>query len=1708
MNNSSQRRVVDLLSQAVTLHQAGRLADACRLYHQILQCDSRQPDALHLLGVAAQQQGRHDEAIHLIQRAIALCPDRWAFHTNLACALQDVARYDDAIASCRRAIELGGESAALLSNLGAAFQAAGRRDEAEQSYRRALQLDASHAEAHYNLGNLLRESGRPDLALTCYESALRHKPNYPDAHVNLANLLQDQGHLAEAVRAYRFALELDDRHPEAHYNLARALAAQDDCAAALREYQRAIEHKPDHAAAHLLRGLLLLADGNFAEGWKEYAWRWRITDQRPLRSLPQPLWQGQPLDGKTLLVYCEQDLVDDLLFATCLPDVVDQAEHCIIECDPRLVPLYRRSFARATIQPHLGWDDHSWLSQVRPLDYQVPIGNLPGILRTRLEDFPARQGFLIPDVGLIDRWRDRFDQLGPGPKIGIAWRDAADHRQKQVRSIPLAAWAPILSLDGFCFVNLQGGNVTAEVAQVEDRLGISIHDWEDADPRRDLDGLAAQMAALDLVITVGNINAHLAGALGVPVWTLVPYPANWRWMKDRGDSPWYPSMRLFREQAAGNDALLLAEVRQALLAWCPSASSLPPLSSARQALPACQTSLPPASGQAPAIPTALLKKRRASITDARWGLYDASIQEAFARAVQFQSQGEPHQAEGILREILRHAPKQPDTLHRLGCLLKEKGRRDEALPYLREAAAIAAAKPNFHFDLAVALSEAHLNQEAERELWRVIELDPNQGPAYVNLGVIFERLGKLSEALAICQRGLALMPESPQAHYNLANVYLHHGRVFDAINHYDQVIALSPEFYKAHWNRGLAHLLMGDFATGWTGYEYREAAEQVQLDKFSLPKWDGSPLTGKTLLVHAEQGVGDEIMFGTCLPDVVAQAKHVHLTCDPRLEKLFARSFPSIEVHPVLRGPTFNWKPPAGIDLYIHAGSLPRFLRPDWASFPRQQKLLTPDPAAVDAWKARYAELGPGPKIGISWRAGGVSTEQRRRTSLLDHWQPLFRLTGCHFINLQYGDWSQDLAAAKARWGVTIHDWDDSDPLSDLDDFAAQIAALDAVVSVGNTTIHMAGALGAPTWAVLPRVPGWRYLLNHDWLPWYASVRLRRQQVDGDWDHVYAQVAQELREFLEHGPVDDSVSVRSHSATPPIQNSAAAARNEHRSEPGGVLPRCKIGEAFIGALKQHRAGRLVEAENVYRQILQIEPRHADALHLLGVIAHQTGRLPLALEAIGQAIQCCPDNSVYHYNFASTLRDAGQAEEAILHLQRATSLNPHLAEAHLNLGALLHAKGQCVEAMSAYERALAIRPDYAEAHNNMGSALRDLGRYDQAIACYQRAVEIRPGYADAHLHLAGVLREVGRPDDALASFDRGIELNPQNADAHVNRAMLRIQQCRFVEGWEEWEWRWQTRGGPQRRPFLQPPWDGGSLRAKTILVHMEQGVGDEIMLASCLGEIIDQAQRAIVECDPRLAPLLARSFPAALVQPREAWNSATWLAHVGPIDFQIPAGSLPRLLRRELRDFPRQTRYLLPDARRVRHWQAELARLGPGLKLGISWRGGLDNFEGRQRSTSLDAWLPLTQIEGVQFVNLQYGDCQADLEAARRLWPRPLHSLSINLREELDDLAALIAALDLVISVSNVTVHLAGAVGTPTWALLTRAPSWRWMSGLDEAPWYRSVRFIRQGIDGRWEPVFREALSHLAALVEANRHRGGPRPHATFPLASPNGFVER
>jgi Tfp pilus assembly protein PilF len=453
---------------------------------------------------------------------------------------------DDFAGACRH---LSAALAAAPHDFDAAYYLAlaearsGRLDRAQELLEAA---SARHddADAHNALGNVYRLGGRAADATRSYRRALKVDGEHLAALANLGLSLRDQGAPLEALFVLDRALALVPDHVEALFNKALALIDIGESKAADELIERALELDPGFAEAHLQRAFTLLKRSDFAAGWREYAWRTRIPELNHWQEYAYPQWQGEDLAGKRVLVQAEQGLGDQIMFASCLPDVLSRAQHTIIECDPRLAGLFARSFPSAAIYRHRVEGEPDWSREPVP-DFRVRCGDIPRLLRNAIADFPAHRGYLVPDAGQAAEWRARLDSLGSGLKIGLSWRGGTPGTGQAARSLALDSLLPILTLPSVHFISLQYGSVSAEIAELRTRHGIELHEWSYA--HADMGGVAALIAGLDLVITVCTTAAHLSGALGKAAWVMVPAVAEWRYLESGAEIPWYPALRLFRQ---------------------------------------------------------------------------------------------------------------------------------------------------------------------------------------------------------------------------------------------------------------------------------------------------------------------------------------------------------------------------------------------------------------------------------------------------------------------------------------------------------------------------------------------------------------------------------------------------------------------------------------------------------------------------------------------------------------------------------------------------------------------------------------------------------------------------------------------------------------------------------------------------------------------------------------------------------------------------------------------------------------------------------------------------------------------------------------------------------------------------------------------------------------------------------------------------------
>ncbi|MBY0511391.1 MAG: tetratricopeptide repeat protein, partial [Rhodospirillaceae bacterium] len=853
---------------------------------------------------------------------------------------------------------------------------------------------------------------------------------------------------------------------------------------------------------------------------------------------------------------------------------------------------------------------------------------------------------------------------------------------------------------------------------------------------------------------------------------------------------------------------------------------------------------------------------------------------------------------------------------------------------------------------------------------------------------IYRRRGAHDAAAAAYERATRYEPGLIEAYLNLCNTYrdsCNEARIPDVA---ERGLRVDPRNAQLWLLRAEAGFTAGRLAEGWRDYGWRFTSAERPVDRhhYDLPLWNGEDLSGKSILVWCEQGVGDEIIFASMIPGLAKAAKRCVLHTTPRLAPLFARAFPAVEVH----GGHVPAEVVRTLDLQTPMGSVGQWRRPSFGSFPAATGYLKADPGQTAALRAKYKNGCDPILVGLAWRSTAVSDAAEKSIGLAQ-WGNILGTPGVTFVNLQYGDTHAEITAARTAFNTTIVDDATIDGLANLDAFAAQVAAMDLVISSSNTAAHMAGALGVPTWCMVPRALGsgrrWYWFGAGNYSPWYRAMTLFRQ-TQADWTSVLADVERALTDLMTAlgGP----------------------------ATPGG------IGTQTPRALLDAARGHLKNGA----------PQDA---------------LPLAV--------------------------------------RALEMEP-TAEAHDLYGRILSKLGHYEEAAAAYRQTLALQPGVAGVHNNLGTALRRAGSGMEAEAHYAEAHRLQPDHPSILLNYATALAENDRLHDAIGAYDRLIALKPDYADAHYNRAAVLMSLGRFEEGWAAFAWRLR-RGGVHVRPedFPQPLWSGEDLATKHVLVWTDLGIGEEVLAASFIPDVVKTARRVTLLCSARLLQLFRRSFPDAIVEVRAAPLPAAALSK--DVDLQMSMAELGAVFRRSFDAFPSRDKFLLADQNlRNRLREKYLAGRENTKLVGIAWRS-IHPEIGRQKSIPLTAWLPILKTPGLTFVNLQYGDCRAELHAVRKEHGITIvNDLEIDHFGDLDPVAAQVAAMDLVVSVSNTAAHLAGALGVPSRVMTPRGLGrlWYWFRGGNQCPWYPATVLHTPQSDNGWDDVIQHLVPDLKRWV--------------------------
>jgi tetratricopeptide (TPR) repeat protein len=507
----------DAIRSAQEHYRAGDLQKAAGLYAEIARVQPDHPDSLFMLGTINAQTGNLNAAAEYFRKLIAVHPTHTGAYYNLGNVYRDQGQFSEAFKWYQKTIQLNPGHAEAFINIGIIFRMQGRLDEEAACYQKAIQLDPRSAAAFFNLGHYFFEKEQFDKALACYEKVSLLNPNSPYPYLNMGLVLTIKGLYDQAMSSYEKAIRVEPENSEAHWNLAN----------------------------------VLLLTGNFERGWKEYVWLWKTNDYiKRRRNFTQPSWDRPETDirGRTLLLYAEYGFGDTIQFIRYAPLIAERGAKVIVECQRDLASLLQNTEGIQEVIPYG--------EQLPEFDSHCSLMMLPALFNTAIGDIPNKVPYLDRQPVLIRKWREKLGDDTAKLKAGIAWSGVSTRK----KFCPLETFAPLAQLTGISFYSLQKGEAVKEASHPPN--GMRIYDY--TEEMNDFSDTAALIENLDLVISIDTSVAHLAGALGKPVWTLLPFVPDWRWMLNRNDSPWYPTMKLFRQPAHGDWESVIARIAETL----------------------------------------------------------------------------------------------------------------------------------------------------------------------------------------------------------------------------------------------------------------------------------------------------------------------------------------------------------------------------------------------------------------------------------------------------------------------------------------------------------------------------------------------------------------------------------------------------------------------------------------------------------------------------------------------------------------------------------------------------------------------------------------------------------------------------------------------------------------------------------------------------------------------------------------------------------------------------------------------------------------------------------------------------------------------------------------------------------------------------------------------------------------------------------------
>jgi tetratricopeptide (TPR) repeat protein len=1065
-----ESRIASLLQAAGRAHQAGNIDRLKAILEEILEIDPDHAKATYNLGILYRDRDDIFKAEVYLRRAIKLDPDNIDAFQGLADLLFAAKHLLPAATLYEEALELAPNRLPLLLNLAKTRMMLKDTSQAEQLSRRILSIDDRSADAWATLAwAVLYRNGDPAEVLEAAEQAARFGPEASYAPALKEQALRRLGRVAEADAAWAEMLagateswekaralnevyywlnllercriiatayvEANPDRPDGLKDLASLMMAEGEFQLAQDVLDRAMAMAPDNKVINMVSGLNAFRLGDYRRGLALYGARWNRSSYDKPWDIPVPDWDGKPIEGR-LVVYCEQGIGDYVMFALLFSELRRYAKSITIEVNSRIASLFRRSFPDMRIV-----DRHTLPPDWDPSLYQakVGMGDLLSLLNLDLENVPNRRGFLIPEPALALKIRNRYRALFPGKRlIGISWR-SGNRDSATIRSIDLPLLAPIFETADCAFISLQYGDVSRDIEALRAETGHVVHWDREIDPLQFMDPLTAQIAAMDLVISVDNSTVHFAGAIGKPCWVLLPLNADWRWLVDRTKSLWYESLDLIRQQKSEGWEQVIAKVADRLRTI----------------------------GTEPLI-------------DAQAELCLRCGEELLRREAMAP-------AEDYFRWLMETGRHKAAAFHGVGKAAQKAQHFEDAAAILGRAAELAPERIDYKADWSVALFEAGHRDVAER-LARDLTRQSNAPTVLMAMGQILAAKGLLDQATDYFARVLRSEPGHVVARTILAGLQAAQGEDELAHRNFARLAQQAPDLPGPRTAVAEIDLRHGHDEVAWPNFAWRFGAAPEELPRHlamiapdERPKsWTGDKIRRRRLFLRAERNAVEQLLFAPWLQDALTDARAVRAECEATTLPLLSSAFPDV------RFASAGALAPSDLieDRTQISGSLadlvpayPRVPAGGWLPFDRVQAAHR---------RARFQAGGSDARvIGLAWRPSGSGQ------SGFERFLPLLETPGVRWVALPTGAVAPALAQVLSSLGDSLV-FESTWMQDGLGSMVGSLAALDLLISTEDLAATMAGALGKKVWKIAGAADHWSWLADGETSKWHPTARIFR----------------------------------------------------------------------------------------------------------------------------------------------------------------------------------------------------------------------------------------------------------------------------------------------------------------------------------------------------------------------------------------------------------------------------------------------------------------------------------------------------------------------------------------------------------------------------------------------------------------------------------------